>query len=294
MQVSAVKTIVRMPAATWRFVRRWPVIPGVVLIMMAMFAIFSNLIAPYGPFGGELREALSPPVWYPEGSRSHLLGTDHVGRDLMSRIIYGARVTLRISAISLSAGIITGTILGLVAGYFGGVVDEFCMRLIDIWGSIPPILIGMVAAMVLGPKETTLMGVLALFAWSSVGRQVRAEALSLKTRDYVALSKVAGASTFRIMFMHILPGVVNTVVVIATLLIGGLIMSEAFLSYMGAGIPSPTPAWGLMTAEGKDYLTMAWWNAFFPGLAIFLTVVSLNFVGDWTRDRLDPRLRQLD
>lgn len=294
MEVPAVKTIVRMPTTTWRFVRRWPVIPGIILTMMAIFAILPNLIAPYSPYEGELREALSPPVWDMEGSRSHLLGTDHVGRDLLSRIIYGARVTLRISAVSLSAGIMAGTILGLVAGYFGGVVDEFCMRLIDIWGSIPPILVGMVAAMVLSPSETTLMGVLALFAWSSVGRQVRAEALSLKTRDYVALSRVAGASTFRIIFMHILPGVVNTVVVVATLLIGGLIMMEAFLSYMGAGIPSPTPAWGLMTAEGKDYLTMAWWNTFFPGLAIFLTVVSLNFIGDWTRDRLDPRLRQLD
>ena len=261
--------------------------------MMATFAILPNLIAPYNPYRGDLRNAHAPPVWYPEGSSKHLLGTDHVGRDLLSRIMHGARVSLRISAVSLSCGILAGTALGLISGYFGGLVDEFCMRLIDVWGAIPPILIGMVAAMVFGPSATTLMGVLALFAWSSVGRQVRAETLSLKTRDYIALSRVAGASTLRILFIHILPGVVNTIVVIATLLIGGLIMAEAFLSYMGAGIPSPTPAWGLITAEGKDYLTVAWWDAFFPGLAIFLTVVSLNFIGDWTRDRLDPRLRQL-
>jgi len=282
-----------MPGASWQFVRRWPVIPGVILTMMAVFAIFPNLIAPYDPYRGDVRAAHTRPVWYPEGSRSHLLGTDHVGRDLLSRIIHGARVSLRISAVSLGCGILAGTALGLVSGYFGGLVDEFCMRLIDVWGAIPPILVGMVAAMVFGASAVTLMGVLALFAWSSVGRQVRAETLSLKTRDYVALSRVAGASTLRILLVHMLPGVVNTVVVIATLLVGGLIMSEAFLSYMGAGIRSPTPAWGLMTAEGKDFLMVAWWDAFFPGLAIFLTVVSLNFIGDWTRDRLDPRLRQL-
>jgi peptide/nickel transport system permease protein len=293
LQAPSVRIVARAPGATWRFVRRWPVIPGIVLIMMAVFAIFPNLIAPYGPYEGKVGLAHTPPIWYPVGSRDHLLGTDHVGRDLLSRIIYGARVSLRISAVALGCGIIAGTALGLVAGYFGGLVDEFCMRLIDVWGAIPPILVGMVAAMVFGASAVTLMGVLALFAWSSAGRQVRAEALSLKTRDYVALSRVAGASTARVMLIHILPGVVNTVVVIATLLIGGLIMSEAFLSYMGAGIPSPTPAWGLMTAEGKDYLAMAWWEAFFPGVAIFLTVVSLNFIGDWTRDRLDPRLRQL-
>lgn len=294
MEAAAVRTVLRTPVEAWRFSRRWPVIPGLVLTMMAVFAIFQNLVAPYGPFDGDLRMFHTPPVWYAEGSRAHLLGTDHVGRDVLSRIIYGARVSLRLSAVALACGVTAGTILGLVAGYFGGIVDEFCMRLIDMWGAVPPILIGLVAAMVFGASAVTLMGVLSLFAWSSVGRQVRAETLTLKTRDYVALSRVAGASTVRIMLVHILPNVVNTIVVIATLLSGSLIMSEAFLSYMGAGIPSPTPAWGLITAEAKDYMTIGWWEAFFPGLAIFLTVVSLNFVGDWTRDRLDPRLRQLD
>ena len=294
MEVSAAaKSVLRVPARTWRFLRRWPVIPLFILGVMVVFAIFPHQIAPYDPLEGELKEQHIPPIWYPGGSSKHILGTDFVGRDLLSRVIHGARVSLKISAVALSAGIITGTALGLISGYFGGLIDEVCMRLIDLWASIPPLMVGMIAAVVLGASDVTLMGVLALQSWSAGARNVRAEVLSLKTRDYVSLAKVSGASTARIMVKHMLPGVVNTVMVIATLAIGGLIMSEAFLSYMGAGVPSPTPAWGLMTSEGKDYLTVAWWDCFFPGLAIFLTVMSLNFLGDWTRDRLDPRLRQL-
>jgi peptide/nickel transport system permease protein len=191
------------------------------------------------------------------------------------------------------AGMLVGSTLGLLAGYFGGLVDEVITRFVDIWLSLPFILIAMVAAIVLGTSTNVVMGVLALLAWSVFVRNVRAEVLSLKTRDYVALARVAGASTTRIILLHLLPGVVNTIVVIATLRVGQLIIAEATLSYLGAGIPSPTPAWGLMVSEGRDYLSTAWWTSLFPGAAIFILVMALNFIGDWFRDRMDPRLRQL-
>ena len=293
METSAVRTIVNTPGRVWYALRRWPIIPAFILTVLSLCAIFPNQISPHDPYKGNLRKTNNPPVWAEGGSWEHILGTDYVGRDLLSRIILGARVSLKISTVAIVAGLAAGTTLGLVSGYFGGVIDELCMRLVDIWASIPALMVGLVAAMVFGATEVTVMGVLALISWGATARNVRAEVLSLKTRDYVALAKVAGAPTTRILIRHILPGVINTIVVIGTITIGSLILAEAFLSYMGAGIPSPQPAWGLMTAEGKDFMSIAWWMSFFPGLVIFLTVMSFNFLGDWTRDRLDPRLRQL-
>ena len=167
------------------------------------------------------------------------------------------------------------------------------MRLVDITQAIPYILVALVLIIVLGQSFPVLLGILALSTWSGFTRQVRAETLALRETDYVALAKVAGASSFRIMYRHILPGTANTVIVIATLRVGSLILLEATLSYLGAGLPPPTPAWGAMIADGRDYLATAWWVAFFPGVAIFLVVMALNFLGDWMRDRFDPRLRQL-
>ncbi|MDP3063696.1 MAG: ABC transporter permease [Chloroflexota bacterium] len=293
MEAIAARVVIRAPGQAWHFLRRWPVIPGVFITVLTLFAIFPNLIAPYNPYDGDLAQARIPPFGFREGSLKHIFGTDHVGRDIFSRVVYGARISLRIAGSAIGAGLLLGTTVGLVSGYFGSWVDEFFMRLIDAISAVPFILVGLVAAIVFGPKESTVLGVMVFGAWGMGARNVRAETLSLKTRDYVALAKVAGASHLRIVLRHLLPGVVNTVMVIATLSIGGIIMGEAFLSYMGAGIPSPTPAWGLMTAEGKDFIAEAWWNSFFPGLAIFITVMSFNFLGDWTRDRLDPRLRQL-
>ena len=183
--------------------------------------------------------------------------------------------------------------MGLVAGYFGGFVDEIIMRITDVWLGLPFILIAIVVVIALGQTMTILLMLLALLAWTAFVRNVRGEVLSLKTRDYVALAKVAGASTFRILIWHILPGVLNTIIVIATLRVGQLILTEAILSYLGAGIPPPTPAWGAMVADGRSFINDAWWISFFPGVAIFLIVMSLNFLGDWMRDRFDPRLRQL-
>ena len=227
------------------------------------------------------------PTW------DHMLGGDQIGRDLLSRVIHGARVSLIVTAISLSSGMLVGISMGLVSGYYGGIIDEVIMRITDIWLGLPFILIAIVAVIALGQTFVILLILLALLAWPPFIRNVRGEVLTLKTRDYVALAKVSGASTFRILVWHILPGVFNTVIVIATLRVGQLILAEAILSFLGAGIPPPTPAWGAMVADGRTYINDAWWIAFFPGVAIFLLVMSLNFLGDWMRDRFDPRLRQL-
>ena len=198
-----------------------------------------------------------------------------------------------VMAFSLIFGTIIGTALGLIAGYFGGLIDEIIMRLVDIFLGLPFVLVAMVLALVLGTSLTTMIIVLAVLTWAGFVRNVRGEVLSLRERDYVALARIAGASLPRILLMHILPGVINTVLVIATLRSGQLILAESFLSFLGAGIPPPTPTWGAMIADGRNYLRDAWWISFFPGLAIFLTVMALNFLGDWLRDKLDPRLRQL-
>ena len=227
------------------------------------------------------------PTW------DHILGGDQIGRDLLSRVIHGARVSLIVTVISLSSGMLVGVSMGLVSGYYGGIIDEVIMRITDVWLGLPFILIAIVVVITLGQTFVLLLILLALLAWPPFIRNVRGEVLSLKTRDYVSLAKVAGASTFRIMFWHIAPGVFNTVIVIATLRVGQLILAEAILSFLGAGIPPPTPAWGAMVADGRTYLNDAWWIAFFPGVAIFLLVMSLNFLGDWMRDKFDPRLRQI-
>ncbi|MCH8897606.1 MAG: ABC transporter permease subunit [Chloroflexi bacterium] len=236
----------------------------------------------------------------PAGSFAHIAGTDQTGRDVLSRVIYGARVSLIVTAVSLTSGLIIGVIMGLVAGYadqvfprWGKHLDEAIMRLVEITFAVPTILVALVIVIVFGKSFAVLLGLLAFVAWNAFPRNVRAEVLTLKTADYVALARVAGAGPFRVLFVHIFPGVINTVLVIATLRVGQLILIEAILSFLGAGVQPPKPAWGAMVADGREYLGDAWWIAFFPGLGIFLVVMALNFLGDWMRDRFDPKLRQL-
>ena len=287
----------------WTVLRRWPVIPMFILTVMAIFAVFAPWLAPNDPLKQSLPLQYVPPIWATEersdrlenrvdNSFQYFLGTDNLGRDILSRIIYGARISLMVALVSLTSGIIVGSTLGLIGGWYGGIVDEIVSRIVDIWYALPFLLVALVVVIVLGQTLVVMMFVLALTAWSPFVRNVRAEVLSLKERDYVALARVAGASPFYIMYKHILPGVVNTIVVIATLNVGGLILAEATLTFLGAGLPSNIPAWGLMVGEGQNDLRLAWWISFWPGLAIFLTVMSLNFTGDWLRDHLDPRLRQ--
>jgi peptide/nickel transport system permease protein len=222
-----------------------------------------------------------------------LLGADQLGRDLLSRIIYGARISLTFASIAIAVGTVVGTTLGLMAGYYGGLVDELIMRTTDVFTALPYIIIAISIVIVLGQSFMVIVLVLALASWPGIVRLVRGQTLQIRSFDYIALARVAGASTPRIMLKHLLPAVGNTIVVAMTLQVGGTILSESILSFLGAGVPPPTPSWGADINNGREYLGSAWWIAFFPGMAIFLTVLSFNFIGDWLRDRWDPRLRQL-
>ena len=284
---------VRFALAGWHFIRRWPVIPGVILLTLITCSIFASQLAPHSFRETDLLYRNTPPVWMQGGTWDRILGGDAVGRDILSRLIHGARVELMVATISLFAGAILGTVIGVVAGYYGGIIDEILMRLVDIWFSIPFLLFALVVSIAFEPTLRVVLILLAILAWSVFVRNIRAEVLVIKTTDYVSSARVAGASTLRLMIRHLFPGIVNTMMVIASLRVGQLILAESSLSFLGAGIPAPTPAWGVMVSDGRNYLDSAWWVSTFPGIAILLTVMSFNFLGDWLRDRLDPRLRQI-
>ncbi len=299
-----------MAASVVHIIRRWPILPLLIIVLLIIAAIFAPLIAPENPRTINLRAIIpeiAPPIWNtayyaenqivrqddPTKPQRFILGADHAGRDVLSRVIFGARISLAVAAISAVTGIIVGTIVGLVAGYYGGFFDEIILRIVDVWNALPFLLLAILFSVTIGPSVVLVMGLLALVAWAGGVRNVRAEVLYLKEQDYVSQARVSGATGLRIMYRHLLPGVVNTVVVVATLRVGALILTEASLSFLGAGIPPQTPTWGNMISESRQYLSDAWWIAVFPGLAILLVVMSVNFLGDWLRDRLDPRLRQL-
>ena len=228
------------------------------------------------------------------GSTKFLLGTDVLGRDILSRIIFGARISLIVAAVTLGVGGGIGVAVGLLSGYYGGWMDELLMRLVDIILSLPLILVALVLVVAIGQSFEMIIVVLALWIWPRFARMVRGEVLQLKTLDYVALARASGASTIRILFVHLFPGTINTLIVVATLQVGIVILVEATLSFLGAGVPPPDPAWGSMVADGRDRLVDAWWVATMPGIAILITVMSLNLFGDWLRDTLDPKLRQME
>ena len=274
--------------------RQFPGIPLFILVFLLVLpGLFAPYLAPHNPIRGSLRERLKPPVWVQGGTVTHPLGTDKVGRDILSRIIYGARISLAVSLVAILVSGVIGTALGLMAGYFGGRLDALIMRLVDISLGLPVILLALVFVAAIGASFITVVVVTTVLLWARYARQVRGETLSIRERDFIARARVAGASHFRIMLRYIFPNVINTLTVLATLQIGAVILLESALSFLGAGIPRPTPTWGSMIADGRDLIVVAWWIAMFPGLAIMLTVLSLNLLGDWLRDRLDPKLRNI-
>ena len=274
--------------------KRFPGVSLFILIFLLILpGIFAPQLAPHNPVRGALSARLKPPAWVAGGSITYPLGTDKVGRDVLSRIIYGARVSLAVSIVAIVLSGAIGVTLGLTAGYFGGKIDALIMRLVDISLALPTILIALVFVAVVGPSFGTVIIVTSFLLWARYARQVRGETLSIRERDFISRARVAGASHFRIMFRYIFPNVINSLTVLATLQIGAIILLESALSFLGAGIPRPTPTWGSMIADGRDLIVVAWWIAFFPGFAIMLTVLSLNLLGDWLRDYLDPKLRNI-
>ena len=278
----------------WRQIKRYPLLSLAILVfIMVIPAVFAPWVAPHDPFMGSLSQRLTPPVWQDGGTMEHILGTDKLGRDMLSRIIYGARVSLTVSLIAIFVGGIIGTALGLISGYFGGRTDAVIMRLVDISLSIPTILLALVLVAAVGPSFGTVITVLIVLLWARYARLVRGETLAIKELDFIARARVAGASHTRIMFKYIFPNVFNSLIVLATLQVGYVILLESALSFLGAGLPRAEPAWGVMVADGRELIVTAWWVSMFPGIAIMMSVLALNLLGDWLRDHLDPKLKNV-
>jgi peptide/nickel transport system permease protein len=273
--------------------RRLPWVPGVILAALVLTAIAAPYLSPHSPTAGDITRRLIPPVWMEGGGWEHPLGTDRFGRDVLSRIIHGSRISLAVSLVAIFVAGTLGTLIGLVSGYRGGLVDALLMRLTDIGLSLPIILIAVVMVAVSEPTFRNVILVIALLLWPRFARQIRGETLAIKEQDFVALAVVAGRSSAWIIRRHIFPNVVPTLLVITTLQVGFVILLEGTLSFLGVGVPPPNPAWGLMIADGRGFLATAWWISLLPGLAMLLTVLAVNLMGDWLRDHLDPKLRQV-
>lgn len=276
-----------------RGIRQAPLIPSLIISIVVFTAIFAPWLTPHSSDKPSLADRLTPPAWTSEGTWNHPLGTDALGRDLATRLMYGGRVSLLVAIVTLIIGGGVGVIIGLTAGYFGGKTDAILMRFADSTLAFPIILFGILLVVTVGGNKYNIVIAIALVLWARYARVIRGEVIALKERDFVARAKVVGCSTWRIMFLHLFPNTINTLLVLLTLQVGWVIIVEASLSFLGAGIPPPTPAWGAMVASGREYVDTAWWVSTFPGIAIMLTVVAFNLFGDWLRDTLDPTLRQV-
>ncbi len=272
---------------------RLPWVAFVIIAVMVFVGVFAPFVAPHSATEQSLPNKLKPPAWQEGGNAKHLLGTDTLGRDLLSRLIYGARVSLTVALSALLFGGGVGLMLGIFSGYTGGRVDSFIMRVVDATLTFPTILIALLLTVSLGQGLRTIVIAITLIIWARFARVVRGEVLTVKARDFVALARVHGCSHLRIMAVHIVPNVMNTFMVLLTLHIGFVIIVEASLSFLGAGIAPPTPSWGQMVADGRGHIAGAWWLSVVPGIAILLVVLAFNLFGDWLRDWLDPRLRQV-
>lgn len=277
--------------ANLRFVRFRIVPEGLVVILVLLLAssFVAESISPFDPLSGAMRDRLQEPVLKPVFWQGHIMGTDQQGRDIFVRLLVGARYSFTVAAVALSLGGVIGLVLGMMAGYLGGAFDTVLMRIVDIMLAIPVVFLAMLLAAMFQPSLLLVSLALAFTYWAFYARMIRGEALSLAKRDYIKLAQVAGASRTRIILKHIFPHVTNTWIVLLSLQVGAAILAESSLSFLGAGVPPPSPAWGSMAAQGRTYLETAWWVSLFPGLAIILVVLCFNLLGDWLRDRLDPK-----
>jgi peptide/nickel transport system permease protein len=270
--------------------RRFPYVPVTVWSIVILCALASPLLAPHDPTAQSLTARLQPPFFLDGGSTSHLLGTDNLGRDVLSRLIYGARVTVIVAVLAVTLAAAIGTVVGLIAGYYGKWVDTLLMRVVDFQVALPALLFGVMVATTSKPGLKNVIVIIVLFTWAPFARLVRAEALTLRNREFVQLAKVANLRGWRVILRHVFPNVLSTAMVLATLNLSVVILFEAALSFLGLGIMPPSVSWGLMLSDGRQYLTVAWWLVTWPGLAIVAVALSGNLFGDWLRDRLDPHL----
>lgn len=262
---------------------------GLVLILMAILAPW---IAPHNPNVGELDNRLKPPFWQMGGNKDFPLGTDTLGRDILSRIIYGARTTLSVCALVVIIAGSLGTFLGIIAGYIGGWADIIIMRAVDLVFSLPAILLALLLGAIFGPSFQILVVIISSTLWAGYARMARAETLKVKGFDFIALAKIAGCSRASIMMRHILPNVISPIIILATLQVGMIVIVEASLSFLGVGIPPPTADWGSMVSEGRSFIVTAWWLCIIPGIAIALTVLTFNLLGDALNDWLNPLIHR--
>ena len=294
MNASTAVVLAEVPRRASRRLSSYPVVPLAIIGLMVFIALAADVLAPHNPEVGSLGMRFRPPVWQAGGSAAHLLGTDHLGRDVLSRLLFGARVSLVVGFTAVVVAGLLGVALGIAAGYLGGWVDEVIMRLTDTWLALPALTFAIFLAAVLGPSELNIIIVLSCVYWTRYARVIRGEVLSLKEREFVRLAIIAGCSRLTIMRRHILPNVLNSAIVLGTLMLGVVVVTEAALSFLGVGVPPPKPAWGLMLADGKKGLMAGyWWLTVLPGCCIMLMVLSANLLGDWLRVKLDPQLRQL-
>ena len=299
LQTETVSLPVRAPSRfAWRLAalrsRGFPLIPVLILAGVGFVALFANVLAPHNPEVGSLAARFKPPFWQTGGSTKYLLGTDQLGRDVLSRLIFGARVSVVVGFTAVIIAGFVGTALGIISGYLGGWVDQVVMRVTDAWLALPSLVFAIFLAALLGPGVLNIIIVFGLIYWTRYARVMRGEVLSLRERDFVRLAQVAGLGHWKIIVRHIIPNVLNTWMVLASLTVGVVIITEASLSFLGLGVPPPTPAWGLMLAEARRTLMGGqWWLTVLPGLCISVVVLAANLFGDWMRVRLDPRQRNL-
>jgi ABC-type dipeptide/oligopeptide/nickel transport system permease subunit len=270
---------------------KWGLAASAIMLVIIASAVLAPWVAPHDPIAVDIRHRLTPPAWLDGGTPEHLLGTDQIGRDLLSRVIYGGRISLAVGVVAVLLSSLLGVLLGLTAGYFGGRIDWLIMTLINIMLTFPFVLLALAVIAVLGPSLANMIWVLGVAGWPIYARVVRAETLAIRERDFVVAGRALGMSHLRLMFGQILPNLISPIVVIATLQVAQVIVVESFLSFLGLGIQPPTPAWGNMLGEGRVYMLNSWWIAAFPGLAIFITTLAINLMGNALRDWLDPHMK---